>query len=145
MHLIPSGNSNDQKKYILVLPFSSTYSLRKFFHPLLCSHTPSKLCGHPLLYYTVPQSTPPLGKFPHMSTNQGISLPQNHHTGHKILMEINGHYWAAVSIMGLLLKFFSNIVLSVSIPFTEAANSWCQFQSSNHEFPCFLYQEHNFH
>lgn len=50
-------------------------------------------------------------------TNQGISLPQNHHTGHSMLMPINGHYWVPVPHNDPILECFTSILLHISILF----------------------------
>ena len=44
----------------------------------------------------------PLEKLPRTRRykNQGISLPENHHTSNSMRMEINGHYWVLVSQNG---------------------------------------------
>jgi len=98
------------------LPFFATNSLGKYGHPLSYSHTPSKFCRHSLLCYTVPRVTPPLARFPHIkrSKNSGISLPQNHHTSHSMLMEINGHYWVPVSHNGPSPKLLYQHILACS-------------------------------
>ena len=42
VHMIPSGNANNQNKSIPCIPFSATQFLRKSSYPLMCGHTPSK-------------------------------------------------------------------------------------------------------
>jgi len=61
--------------------------------------TPSKFCRHPLLCYISPQATSPLVRFSRIrrSKNQGISLPQNQHNGHSMLIEINRHFLVLVT------------------------------------------------
>lgn len=53
VHLIPSGNANDQNKSISDLPFSVTESLRNPV-TLSCSHSPSKFYWHPHSDQSIP-------------------------------------------------------------------------------------------
>ena len=107
--------------------------------PLPFSHTASKFCGHLLLCYTTPQAISPLARFPHIirSKNQGISLPQNHHTHHRMLMEINGNYWVPVSHNGPTLEVLYQYIFVCSIPFTVTTNTCSQLQPPNRAFSCF--------
>jgi len=88
VHLIPSSNANDQNKSIPTFPsllhspsgnpvIPSVQSLT--FHVLLA---PPSWEIHPL------ERLSHIGRY----KNWGISRPRNHHIGHNMLMEINGHY-----------------------------------------------------
>ena len=96
VHLIPSGNAHNQNKSICDLPFFATQSLR---NPV----TLFRVDTHLVSYLESPVlRDSSLGKASQNQkiNNRGIYLPQNHHTGHSMLMAINGHYWVPVSHNG---------------------------------------------
>jgi len=93
MHIIQSGNVNDQTNISVTIPYllySPSGNTVTPFHAI--THLPSS-----------PESPntcdPSLGKasLHRKIQNQGIYLPQNHHIGHRMFMAMNGHYWVPVS------------------------------------------------
>lgn len=139
VHLIPSGNANDQNKYIRDL-LSLLHSPSRIQSPLPCNHSPSKFCQH---HY--PRKSILWKGFLASEDITTKAYLCSHHTGHSMLMEINRHYWVPVSQNGPTLEYFTNMMLHVPISFVVAANSCSQFQSPNWAFHAFMYQTHNLH
>jgi len=120
VHLIPSSNANDKKK---------NPSLA--FHSLL--HSPSgnlvtsfRVVTHlPSCASTPISGSPSLGKASlHQKIQKLRHIPaSNHHTGHTILMAINGNYWVSMFHNGPALGCFTSILLPVPLPFAIATNS----------------------
>jgi len=71
-----------------------------------------------------------------------ISLPQNHHTGHRMLMEINGHYWVPISHNGPTPYYSTNILMLVAIPYVVAANACNKFQPPSVEISMLFCTKH---
>jgi len=92
-------------------------------------HTPSKFRWHPRPRQSIPWQgflaleDTKTKVYPYLKTI--ISLPQNHHIDHSMLMEINGHNWVPVSHNGPPPESFTNILLPIPIPFVIAANACC--------------------
>jgi len=96
VHLIPSGNSNDQTKSILDFSFFTTQSLEQSSQPLLCSHLPSKFWWHPHLGNFIPWK----GFLASEDTKNKAYPYLNDGTSNNMLMAINEHYLVPVSHNG---------------------------------------------
>jgi len=74
--------------------------------------------------------------------NLGISLPQNHHTSHNMLMEINWHYWVLVSHYGPASKVLYRHIVACSNFF----HCYCSFFAIDFNHPiknsCASYTKH---
>ena len=68
---------------------------------------------------------------------KGLSLPQNHHNSHSILMEINGHYWVPVSHNGPAPKVLYQHTTTFSNSFLLLLIISVYFNHPNQNFSCF--------